>query len=52
MEYKIVSEEYRSDLTEIVEANISRGWKPQGGVSVKNDGFGETYVQAMIKEED
>ena len=42
----IVAENSVDDLVDVVNELISQGYKPVGGVTIKND----LYVQAMYKE--
>jgi len=46
MVYKLVRENSHHDLEGIVNSLIEKGWIPQGGIAISDNGF---YVQAMIK---
>jgi hypothetical protein len=45
MKYTVVRENSTKELLEKVNSLIERGWIPQGGIAVSDNGF---YVQAMI----
>lgn len=47
MRYRIVMAKSAVELERYIEANMTNGWHPQGGVSVDND----WYHQAMVKYE-
>ncbi|MCX7550276.1 DUF1737 domain-containing protein [Xanthomarina sp. F2636L] len=47
MEYKIVQENLIIGLSNKVNEEIRKGWKPQGGVNFRRT---EGFFQAMIKE--
>ena len=46
MEYTLVRESSYSELERKTNSLINRGWIPQGGIAISDNGF---YVQAMIK---
>ena len=46
MKYALVRENSAGEVEQKVNSLIERGWIPQGGISVSDNGF---YVQAMIK---
>jgi hypothetical protein len=46
MKYILIRENSEKQLDQKVNSLFERGWIPQGGISVSNNGF---YVQAMIK---
>ena len=46
MLYTLVRENSAKELIEKVTSLIERGWIPQGGIAVSDNGF---YIQAMIK---
>ena len=49
MEYKVLAEETVTGLELEVNAAIQEGWKPRGGITVKDEGSGHyLYLQAMI----
>jgi len=50
MEYKVVEEPTILDLIREVNAWVTAGWQPQGGIAVAPSG--ETYLQAMIRPAD
>lgn len=51
MEYKAITADNSWELTERVNAEISKGWQPIGGISIAVIGlhFKTTYAQAVIK---
>jgi|LakMenEpi03Aug12_release.lakeMendotaPanAssembly.Ray.scaffolds.fasta_scaffold5430755_1 hypothetical protein len=46
MLYTLVRENSHSELERKINLLINKGWIPQGGIAVSDNGF---YVQAMIK---
>ena len=53
MEYEIIEANAKWDLEDKVLKYLVNGWKPQGGVSISNDGGNSCaviYVQAMVRE--
>lgn len=44
LEYKILSESTIYGLTSAVQAELTSGWQPQGGVSFD----GDMYIQALV----
>jgi hypothetical protein len=52
--YIIVEERTPYSLQKSVNNAWDEGYRPQGGVAVSQEtvsGFGQTYMQAMLKEE-
>ena len=53
MKDKIVQKGFRRDFEIDVNKLIQEGWKPLGGLSFNAGyGYGETYTQAMLLEDD
>lgn len=51
MKYKIIEKESKIDLEREINKLIDDGWEPIGGISYScGYGYGENYVQAVIKE--
>ena len=51
MEYKILEAQSIKDLTGLVNDIIKLGWKPQGGIAVTKNQFGNSvyvYYQVVI----
>lgn len=48
MKYKVVEKPFKHDFEIEVNKLIKEGWKPLGGMSYSDDGYGETYTQAMV----
>lgn len=50
MKYIILQSEGMAYLQDKVNLHIKHGYKPQGGIFVRDIGMSAYYVQAMIKE--
>lgn len=50
MKYFVIQASSASELTEIVNEALKRGWKLQGGMSAGGDGGFRFFCQAIIKE--
>lgn len=52
MRYCIIVEKTAADLSRKVNAAISEGWKPQGGVSIGSVAMGTApmFAQALVHE--
>lgn len=48
--YLVVQEENFIDFQKTVQRYLDKGYKPQGGVFVRDIGMGAYYLQALIKE--
>lgn len=48
--YIVLVENVLVSLAMQVNDHTAKGWKPQGGIAVVNDGCETRYYQAMIKE--
>jgi hypothetical protein len=48
MQYKILTGRNIDNLSVIVNNQIEKGWKPQGGVLIN----GMMYAQAMVRNDD
>jgi hypothetical protein len=51
MKYRILEKRSAYKLEIEVNELIAQGWRPQGGVAVDSMGMGESFLQAMVKEE-
>ena len=51
MQYRILEENSVYRLENAVNEAISRGWRPQGGVAIDSQGMSESFLQAVIKED-
>lgn len=49
--YIIIQEPNMIDCEKVVNSYLLDGYKPQGGVFVRDIGMGAYYLQAMIKGE-
>jgi hypothetical protein len=51
MKYRILEKSSAYKLQIEVNELIAQGWRPQGGVAVDSMGMCESFLQAMVKEE-
>jgi len=51
MRYRILEQRSAYRLSIEVNEMIEQGWRPQGGVAVDSQGMSESFLQAMVKEE-
>jgi hypothetical protein len=51
MKYRILEKSSAYKLQIEVNELIAQGWRPQGGVTIDSQGMSESFLQAMVKEE-
>lgn len=50
MEYTVIRANNLDDLIKLINSNIERGWKPQGGLFALSGSVSVDFFQALIKE--